>query len=125
MILYIHHVPGRLRVCLAMIKHNRPAAATITAALAEIHGVTSVAANPVTGSVTVLYDRECFDPSMFWGTLHRLGYIDQTPCRGCDNFDIADRPASTTGDYLAKAVLGSLLEQCVGRSAAALIGVLI
>jgi hypothetical protein len=52
----IHHIPGRLRVRVAGIKGDAQGASRLGCLLREVDGVTSVAANPLTGSVLVHYD---------------------------------------------------------------------
>jgi hypothetical protein len=51
-----HHVPGRLRLRSAALKRNVCASEEARRHLAQIEGVTSVRANPATGSVLLEYD---------------------------------------------------------------------
>jgi hypothetical protein len=53
---YFHHVPGRLRVRTASVKHNPSAAASVRVRLSAASGVTSSEVSTVTGSILVHYD---------------------------------------------------------------------
>jgi hypothetical protein len=121
MLLDLHHVPGRLRVCLAMLKRNAPAARELPAALLAIRGVKSASVNSVTGSIILHYDRNSFDPAVFWAILHQLGYIDQPRAIPCPRPGKTIRKTSPARDMIVKALLETLLEQWLGPSAAALI----
>ena len=52
----LHHIPGRLRFRSAALKGNACACEMARSRLNRIRGVTSVAANPITGSLLVEYD---------------------------------------------------------------------
>jgi hypothetical protein len=81
MVHYLHHVPGRLRVRLAMLKHNQPAVTRLRTELLAIAGVESASINSVTGSVIIHYNRECFELETFWSTLRQLGHAGELPVR--------------------------------------------
>jgi Heavy metal associated domain 2 len=51
-----HFLPGRLRVKSEKVKHNLPLAREIEHTLTGLHSIWRVEANPLTGSVLVLYD---------------------------------------------------------------------
>src|SRR2546426_1930962 len=53
---FLHMLDGRLRVKVADVKGSPRVAALVEAQLAELQGVDDVSANPLTGSVLVLYD---------------------------------------------------------------------
>jgi hypothetical protein len=126
MTFYIHHVPGRLRVCLAWLKRNANAAAALRAELASIQGIISIRTNVAIGSVTIIYDRDRVDPGLFLDRLRNFGEIggvgiEAKPYRA----SAARRLPGAATDYVAKAAVQALLEWAIGRSAAALIGALI
>lgn len=52
----VHAVPGRIRVKVSKVKENPTLAGEIERQLSTIQGIRRVEANPVTGSVLVLYD---------------------------------------------------------------------
>ena len=53
---FLHMLDGRLRVKVADVKGSPRVAALVEAQLAELQGVDDVSANPLTGSVLVLYE---------------------------------------------------------------------
>ena len=60
---YVHHVPGRLRVRVPAAKDNATNAVRLVTRLNTLEGITSVAANEVTGSILIRYDTTAFDPA--------------------------------------------------------------
>jgi copper chaperone CopZ len=58
----VHHLPGRLRLRSAVLKGNTFASEEARRHLAQIDGVTSVRANPATGSVLLEYDPNVLSP---------------------------------------------------------------
>lgn len=125
MVLHLHHVPGRLRVCLAALKRNEPAATRLRSTLLELEGVQSVSVNSGTGSVILHYNRDQFEPESLWTTLRDLGHLDQTSQR------VADRPQNATGaacaatDAIVDALAAAALEHLLGRAAGTVIRALI
>lgn len=124
MVLHLHHVPGRLRVCLAnLIGHSR-AIIPLHSALLSVPGVRSASINAHTGSVTVLYRSADFDLEAFWATLRREGCLtdqaaEPTTSRSADS--VVTGAASALGEALASAVVKSLFD----RSALSLVKLLI
>jgi hypothetical protein len=126
MVLHLHHVPGRLRVSLAALKKNREAIIPLRAELLAIPGVQSASINSITGSVIIHYDRNCFEPDAFWTILSQRGYVGQTPrCASPHTFDKMDAVASMAANAVVDALLGALLERCLGRPATTLVRLLI
>jgi copper chaperone CopZ len=74
--IYIHDIPGRLRVCTEAVKNNGQAAAAVQDLLAATPGVLSAKANPVTGSIIVTYDTTRLAAPAILGVLHQNGYLD-------------------------------------------------
>ncbi len=72
--LYIHHIPGRLRVRAGAFKNDRRAAA-VRRLLAGLPGVSSVETNSVTGSVTTRYDTARVTPAAILALLRRTGHL--------------------------------------------------
>jgi len=60
MICFVHHVPGRLRVKIAGLKHQERQAEKIRNLFRGLYGIDKISVNTLTGSV-VLYH----DPSVF------------------------------------------------------------
>jgi hypothetical protein len=121
MVLHLHHVPGRLRVCLARLKGNPRAVAPLKAELLAIEGVETAAIRVHSGSVTIVYDRLRFETEAFWATLLRLGYLDAAPPKAL--------PAPPRPNALASAATAAIAEavvaEVVKRSAGALIRLLV
>jgi Heavy metal associated domain 2 len=120
----LHHLPGRLRIRIPFFKRNEQALVTARTSLEGVEGVTSVAINPVTGSLTINYDPRVLAPAELSRAMSDRGYL------GADG-----TLTSTVGYYSARnpqigqtvgqAVLGVVIEKLVQRSAVALIGALI
>jgi hypothetical protein len=74
-----HHVPGRLRLRLAALKGNGPAAARACAAARAIPGVADAWANGATGSLVIRYDRERLTLADLWTALHEARLVSGPP----------------------------------------------
>ncbi|MBL1257567.1 hypothetical protein [Methylocystis sp. Sn-Cys] len=123
MVLHLHHVPGRLRVCLANLVGHSRAIIPLHSALLSVPGVRSASINAHTGSVTVLYHRADFDLEAFWATLRRQGCLsdqagEPAPSHSADS--VATSAASGLGQALASALVKSLFD----RSALSLVKLL-
>lgn len=53
--IYIHHVPGRLRIRCATLKKNPTLSAAVKTVLEAERGVTQVEVEPLTGSLKIVY----------------------------------------------------------------------
>src|SRR5215831_13442717 len=76
MLEYLHYVPGRLRLSIRALRHRRRAAEA-EAKVAEIPNVTTATANPLTGSLTINFDRQKLSIGDLWESLQTLGYVSQ------------------------------------------------
>jgi hypothetical protein len=76
----VHHVPGRLRVRVNPICSNSSAAASIESRLSTVHGIRTVTANPITGSVVVCYDAAQTSSESIIAALeeHSIGLVAHT-----------------------------------------------
>jgi hypothetical protein len=77
MLEYVHFVPGRLRLKTTALKSQRRAAEA-EANGAAIPMVTAAVANPVTGSLTINFDRHQLSIADLWEKLRTLGYVSET-----------------------------------------------
>jgi hypothetical protein len=126
MVVCLHHVPGRIRVRLSALKRNAAAATALPSDLLAIPGVRAATANSWTGSITIHYDRNRFESAELWTALWRLGYIDRTPqLAPIAERDKADSVLLATVNAVAETLAASALEYFLGRSAGALIKLLI
>lgn len=74
---YIHHVPGRLRIRIPILKNN-PQAIERAKTLLLVEGTDSFKANPLTGSLTVTYDPHSLSKDRLLGILKQNGlYCDK------------------------------------------------
>jgi copper chaperone CopZ len=121
MVQFIHHVPGRLRVKTATIKGRGIVADKAIAHLGGLEGITSVAANAVTGSIVINYDAAKIRADRVLDSLKQGGYIQEVTDAAFKQPASAARIAGRVGDTL----LTKLVETVVERSAVALIGALI
>jgi hypothetical protein len=127
MTLYIHHVPGRLRLQTMRLREDGPAAQAACDAAIQIAGVTEARANSITGSLIISYDREHLAPSALWEQLCALG-LASGPLPIQDGAPVTRgvvQAKGAVGSGLIDVVAGVLLEKLVERSAMALLGALI
>ena len=76
MLEYMHFVPGRLRLKITALRHQRRAAEA-KANVAAIPMVTGVVANAMTGSLTINFDRRQLSIGDLWERLRALGYVPE------------------------------------------------
>jgi Heavy metal associated domain 2 len=116
MLEYVHFVPGRLRLKITTLKSQRRAAEA-EAVVAAIPMVTSAAANPLTGSLTINFDRQQLSVGDLWEKLRILGYVSE------------NRPEPTVDspevDRFGRVVTAALIEAVVQQSAQALVRALL
>ena len=113
----VHHLPGRLRLRSASLKGDARASEQARRALAAIEGVTSVAANPCTGSLLVEYDPTVLPPSDIIDVLAGHGYMPGAPDTGVE-------PDAGWTDQVAGAIKDWMIGAVADRLALALIGAL-
>lgn len=116
MALYLHHVPGRLRVCLSKLKGSPRAVAPLTRELLAMPGAESVSVSARTGSVTIRYRRDVFDAEDLWARLHALGFLDRSGAPECaspsaSTDSLAARAASAVGEAFASAAIRHVLDR--------------
>ena len=118
MLEYVHFVPGRLRLKITTLKSRRRAAEA-EAHVAAIPMVTSAVANPLTGSLTINFDRQRLSIDDLWEKLRTLGYVSEsrpeptapTDCRDVDRFGrtIAAALIEAVFQHSAQALVRALL----------------
>jgi copper chaperone CopZ len=74
---YVHILDGRIRVKSQLVKQSPRKASEVERVLGAIRGVTSVSANPTTGSILVLFDPEVIEHRQLLAVLERNGYWKQ------------------------------------------------
>src|SRR5947209_20418243 len=76
MLEYVHFAPGRLRLKTTTLKSQRRAAEA-EANVAAIPMVTAAVANPLTGSLTINFDRQQLAIGDLWEKLRILGSVSE------------------------------------------------
>jgi copper chaperone CopZ len=110
---YVHRVPGRLRVRSGVVKQNPKKASELLTAIGTVPGVKSVDVNTVTGSILVHHDPFRLSSDDLLAVLGAQG-ISGEPSR-------APQPASapraaSVGATVARAVVTSVLQHAIERS---------
>jgi len=122
MLEYVHYVPGRLRLKIHALRHQRRAAQA-EANVGAIPMVTGVVANPITGSLTIIFDRQQLSIGDLWGRLRALGYVSENCSEptviGCALIEGPD------SDRFGRVVTSALIEAVVQHSAQALLRALL
>jgi len=116
MLEYVHFVPGRLRLKITTLKSQRRAA-DAEVVVAAIPMVTSAVANPLTGSLTINFDRQQLSIADLWEKLRMLGYVSENrPEPAVDSPDV---------DRFGRVLASALVEAVVQHSAQALVRALL
>ncbi|HEY8162535.1 MAG: HMA2 domain-containing protein [Methylocystis sp.] len=126
MVLDLHHVPGRLRVCLAKLKGDSRAIVPLHSELLSIPGIESASISAQTGSVTIFYRRSELELDTFWATLRRLGYLDEATQAGPSSHSARSTEAlgASAASALGDALVSAVVKHFVDRSALSLIRLL-
>lgn len=116
MVLHLHHVPGRLRICLQKLKGNPRAIAPLHAELLSISWVEFASLNHHTGSVTIYYRRGALEIKEFWARLHALDFLDNTPqaepaVQSPMREAVVTGAATALGEALASAAIKHLVDR--------------
>ena len=116
MLEYVHFVPGRLRLRTTTLKNQRRAAEA-EANLAAFPMVTAAVANPLTGSLTINFDRRQLSIGDLWEKLRALGYVSENfPENSVDSREV---------DRFGRLLAAALIEAVVQHSAQALVRALL
>lgn len=120
---YVHHVPGRLRVRSVLVKKNEYTASEVKRLMESIHGVRSASTNTLTGSVTIAYDGAVTDRDTLLGILREQGYLTehQHVCTPACQKSVEPALRIEVSGKVAKVVAAYVVEKAVERSVAALI----
>ncbi len=114
--IYIHDIPGRLRVRSEAIKRNQSEAKEL---LASFQGVRSIEANALTGSLTLAYDVTAVRSEDLLGLLRQRGFLSAVPA------PVPVRRSSEVGAKIARTVGSYVLQTAVERSVAALVAAIL
>lgn len=121
MLEYVHLIPGRLRIKLSELR-NRQSAAAAEAYVARIPGVIGVVANPATGSLKIIFDKQLSVDGL-WESLRTAGYVSS---RRPEPSAIGHSWIDAAGaQRFGRAVMAALLDAVVQHSAQALVRALL
>jgi hypothetical protein len=116
MSLYIHHVPGRLRVRTQSFRCQPGKIEQAARRLSELDGIGEVAVNTRAGSITVHYDPEQRTQGELLGMLEALGCVGARRVAASDNGQLAG--------LFGKALVGALAQSLAQGSVRTLVGAL-
>jgi hypothetical protein len=127
--IHIHHVPGRLRLWIPQFKGDRRRVQVACDTADAITGVAAVSANPVTGSLTITYDRRCLEPADLWRALCDRNVVTGSLPILADacvtRAEIRMVPDADIGSDIVETIVGALVDRLIARSVVALVGSLI
>ncbi len=116
MSLYIHHVPGRLRVRTQAFRCQPSRIRAAADRLAGLDGIQEVAANAQAGSITVHYDPQLRTQAELLGLLEDFGCAGVRRTAGAEESQVAS--------LFGKALIGALAQNLAQRSVLGLVSVL-
>ncbi|MCR6630552.1 MAG: hypothetical protein NVV74_11145 [Magnetospirillum sp.] len=108
----IHHLPGRLRIRMEVLRRNPVAIARVRTLLVGKCGVFQVDANDLTGSVLVHYDTQATSGRAILDTLAAAGFAPP-------------REHAQPADRLAQAAVSLAMDHLLGRGTSLLLAAII
>ena len=114
---YAHHVPGRLRLRLALSRDDRAVLSAASRTLLTIPAVSSVCPHFLTGSVIIHYDSSLLPPMALCESIRQLGFISAATNDAVSAASLTER--------VADAAIGRLFERVVESLALAAIAAVI
>jgi hypothetical protein len=129
MTFYLHHVPGRLRIQTPRLQNSEEAARAACDNVMTIDGVCEARANPITGSLLIIYDRQRLVPAQLWEVLCERGLVSGVqPIAdggGVTRIRLPQTESAPDSDGFLVAVARFAAERLLTHFATALIGALI
>lgn len=116
--MYLHTLDGRIRVKVAGVKGSPDKAFDLENALRQVDGIDAIRANPITGSVLILYDPARTNQLAVIAALRHCGGRDQ---ENASEARTSMLRAQEIGHKLAESVISTVLESAVRSLVAALI----
>ncbi len=118
--LYVHALEGRLRLRIPRVKGAAEQARAVERLLLQVTGVEYVSANPLTGSVLILYNPRLRQQEDLVSALRESGYLSPS---GREAAAAANNPANPQGlvEKVTSTVAASLMELALTRLVSALI----
>ena len=113
--MYVHHVPGRLRLKAEAFRQHQAALDAACRRLECFPGAESVTPNRFTGSIVLRYDPTASSPATLQRALRRCGLPASMPAAGL----IAGNPVA---EHIADAAVRALLQYLMRRLTGAMFG---
>ena len=107
---FVHHVPGRLRIKIAKIKHQKNQAEKIRDIFSGIYGIDNVSVNILTGSIVIYYDPSVFSIEKILNILRHNRVIDSIQPL------TFQKPVSERSTQMGMAIGKALFSWVVGRA---------
>ena len=109
---YLHHIPGRMRVKIPLLKERPAVVAEIQERLQTMDGVERVQINIITGSVLIYYDPDVVQSNQLIQMLKNHDYFDETMAVSHDDYmrDAAARATRKIGKVVFGWAVGKTLE---------------
>jgi hypothetical protein len=109
---YLHNVPGRLRVKIPSIKHMNYKARKVESLFEFREGIERVRANALTGSLTINYDPERVSVDQLLAVLREHGHLetDQSLVNAAGDYVTATRVTQAVGKAMINWALSKTLE---------------
>jgi copper chaperone CopZ len=109
---YLHNIPGRLRVKIPSIKHLNHEAGKVESLFEFREGIEKVRSNALTGSVTITYDPERISADHLLAVLREHGYIetDHRLVNAADDYVAATRVTQAFGKAMINWAISKTLE---------------
>jgi hypothetical protein len=118
--LYVHALEGRLRLRIPQVKGAAKKAREVEGLLRQIVGVDYVSANPITGSVLILYNPRLLEQEDLVAALKESGFLSST---GWGAGGASSNPSTPQAmvEKVTTTVAASLMELALTRLVSALI----
>ena len=123
MIVYVHDIPGRLRVKIPAIKGNSKGKRKIEQVFQGLEGINEIMVNTATGSVLVNYDCRVLKSSSILNALKKHGYSQESRTVTADPY--IEKQVSKAGRAIGKALFSWAIGEALEGSALSFLAVLI
>ena len=107
---YLHVMDGRLRVKVHETKRSLSKALHVEQVIQSLPGIHRVTANPTTGNVLVLFDREQLTHDDILLALKKEDYLREAPA---SSFQFTARLVDTMSHAVARSVTEALMERAI------------
>ncbi len=114
MAVYLHEVPGRLRIQIPALKRSPLRAQQVQDLLEDLSGIKSTSVNTVTGSIIIHYDPDILHSGAILTLLSREEYIDLASA--VPSHQYVETALSKAGQVASKALLGFALDRALQGS---------